>query len=607
MAMLAEPRRRKRYNLCPRGKALYEDDARFGTKMLEKMGWSKGKGLGANEDGQRDFVRVRLKNDAEGLGFEARDDQWTVHEEGFSGLLKSLNGGTDETNGTNGAASASEDEARPMGFGFKAAEPEEPPKKKLKERISGISLEEASKASKARVHYKKFTRGKDLSQYSEKDLANIFGKKATEEIDAPVKIELTQVEEKEINPNFSGVTTVATGLSVHDYFKQKLEAMKNKIKNGSGNTLTQSPRTDEEVQTESAQSEPIKKKKKKDKERTAKVPAEEEENVEPKQKKKKSKRASDQQVEQSDTTAEDKPVEVVSLHETSAKTKKKSKETRETIANVLEEESLKKKKKSRKDKKVAETKEDAESEAATAVPDDSENTSPSKSKKKKRSKETVDSLSEPVGEETNKASGNTPEDKNESPEAPLKKKKKSKKVVEEEEQSVTPVLDKAEKSSKKKNKLGRDVPEDSAPAAVTGKKHKDSVSAEPKSSGDKSDQSADEDQHEELLSLDEIKEKIKSFNIYTISQFCADKFQMFDMNAFRESSLAEITGYGCSANMELRVEEMKNDDKRIMDLWKNESYASYKKSDRFTNTRYPNQVKRTTLRAVKKRFAFQAI
>jgi len=24
MAMLAEPRRRKRYNLCPRGKALYE-------------------------------------------------------------------------------------------------------------------------------------------------------------------------------------------------------------------------------------------------------------------------------------------------------------------------------------------------------------------------------------------------------------------------------------------------------------------------------------------------------------------------------------------------------------------------------------------------------
>ncbi|XP_034654272.1 PIN2/TERF1-interacting telomerase inhibitor 1 isoform X1 [Drosophila subobscura] len=599
MAMLAEPRRRKRYNLCPRGKALYEDDARFGTKMLEKMGWSKGKGLGANEDGQQEFVRVRLKNDAEGLGFEARDDQWTVHEEGFNGLLKSLNGGADETNGANGAASASEDEVRPM-FGFKAAEPEEPPKKKLKEKISGISLEEASKASKARVHYKKFTRGKDLSQYSEKDLANIFGKKATEDIPAPVQIEQPQVEEKEINPNFSGVTTVATGLSVHDYFKQKMEAMKNRLKNGSASTPTQS----EEVQTENDQNEPAKKKKKKDKERTVEVPAEAEEIVETKQKKKKkSKRSSDQEDESSEKTEEEKPVDELSLDETAPKKKKKSKEVVETIAPEpipeVENEISKKKKKSKEGKKVVETKEDVEPEEAPAVPQEAENTSLSKSKKKKRSKETVESLTEPV--ET------TPEDTNESlEEAPLKKKKKSKKVKEVDE-DIELESEITGKSSKKKNKSNRDVTEDPAPAADTGRKHKDAVSAELNSSGDKSDQSADEDQPEELLSLDEIKEKLKLFNICTISQFCADKFQMFDMNAFRESTLAEITGYGSSANMDLRVEDMKNDDKRIMDLWKNESYASFKKSDRFKNLKYPRQVKRTTLRAVKKRFAFQAI
>jgi len=93
------------------------DENRFGTKMLEKMGWTKGNGLGAKQDGEKDFVRIRFKNDAEGLGFEARDDQWTTHEEGFNGLLKSLNG---EENEANGKESEPEEEARPMGFGFKA-------------------------------------------------------------------------------------------------------------------------------------------------------------------------------------------------------------------------------------------------------------------------------------------------------------------------------------------------------------------------------------------------------------------------------------------------------------------------------------------------------
>lgn len=42
------------------------DDSKFGQKMLEKFGWSKGKGLGAKEDGHVDHVKVSLKNDSLG-------------------------------------------------------------------------------------------------------------------------------------------------------------------------------------------------------------------------------------------------------------------------------------------------------------------------------------------------------------------------------------------------------------------------------------------------------------------------------------------------------------------------------------------------------------
>lgn len=35
--------------------------------MLEKMGWTSGKGLGINEQGATDHVRVKVKNDTVGM------------------------------------------------------------------------------------------------------------------------------------------------------------------------------------------------------------------------------------------------------------------------------------------------------------------------------------------------------------------------------------------------------------------------------------------------------------------------------------------------------------------------------------------------------------
>uniref|UniRef100_A0A8C5PD84 G-patch domain-containing protein n=1 Tax=Leptobrachium leishanense TaxID=445787 RepID=A0A8C5PD84_9ANUR len=48
MAMLAEPHRKQKWSVDPRNRTQSKDESKFGQKMLEKMGWFKGKGLGDN-------------------------------------------------------------------------------------------------------------------------------------------------------------------------------------------------------------------------------------------------------------------------------------------------------------------------------------------------------------------------------------------------------------------------------------------------------------------------------------------------------------------------------------------------------------------------------
>ena len=196
--MLAEPKRKQRWTLNPRGKQWSEDSNKFGQKMLEKMGWTSGKGLGANEQGITEHVRVSYKDDAAGIGFKKDnlDKAWTEHQDGFNDFLQELQ---------------------------KSESVIVPQTEEVKTELNNKSLELKSKQSRARVHYQKFTRGKDVKKYSSKDIANIFGQKELNgEGDGKSN---PSNDEESFDPvgtreNTGGVITIHGG-NMADYFMRK--------------------------------------------------------------------------------------------------------------------------------------------------------------------------------------------------------------------------------------------------------------------------------------------------------------------------------------------------------------------------------------------------
>jgi len=43
------------------------DETKVGQRLLEKMGWRKGKALGLKEDGSKEHVKVSTKSDRKGV------------------------------------------------------------------------------------------------------------------------------------------------------------------------------------------------------------------------------------------------------------------------------------------------------------------------------------------------------------------------------------------------------------------------------------------------------------------------------------------------------------------------------------------------------------
>jgi len=233
--MLAEPRRRQKWALNPRGNLWSKDEDKLGNKMMEKMGWKSGDGLGATNQGIKDPISIKANSDNRGIGHEVgMDDVWLNQKDDFDDVLASLNSAH--------ASTANSDNEQEGQESSKTGQTEKQ------------SLRDISKKSKKRVHYEKFTKGKDLSRMSQKDLANILGtdkakkrridegllkekneKERQEEEEKAKKVDLGN--DKEAVKDNSGLLCIQGG-SIDDYFKAKMEALKAKRKRFSAEGVT---------------------------------------------------------------------------------------------------------------------------------------------------------------------------------------------------------------------------------------------------------------------------------------------------------------------------------------------------------------------------------
>jgi hypothetical protein len=71
-----------------------DDTSSFGHRMLQKMGWKQGKGLGKDESGMIAAVKLTKRIDARGLGAEADptgNSGWAEQQQTFAGVLATLN------------------------------------------------------------------------------------------------------------------------------------------------------------------------------------------------------------------------------------------------------------------------------------------------------------------------------------------------------------------------------------------------------------------------------------------------------------------------------------------------------------------------------------
>ncbi|KHN84870.1 Lamin-1 [Toxocara canis] len=192
MSILAGPRRKQRISVDPQNLQWRNDEAKFGRKMLERMGWRNGRGLGKREQGTKGNLKLNANYSGKGLGSKnSCDDTWVAHHDDFANLLALLNKKRDGTN-----------------------------ENTLQE---AKVIAEKSKKSRLRIRYKRFMRGSDLSEYTEEDKFAVLGMKRRNNVEEDVNNEsLTDGK----SPRLDEGNVIHSALSVNEYFAEKMRKLR---------------------------------------------------------------------------------------------------------------------------------------------------------------------------------------------------------------------------------------------------------------------------------------------------------------------------------------------------------------------------------------------
>mmetsp|Transcript_59042 Transcript_59042/g.175562 ORF Transcript_59042/g.175562 Transcript_59042/m.175562 type:complete len:292 (-) Transcript_59042:323-1198(-) len=163
-----------------RNAAWASDTSSFGRKMLAKMGWKEGKGLGKEQQGQTTHLRAVRRGDSLGIGAETDthgEKGWNETSQNFHGVLAALKE-------THGSASGGDDSDSSRSVKKKenkrhrGKREKDESKKKRKRRLerkgSGLVLAQNKVTA---GHAKKMRNAKDVANKSSADMAAVFGVK----------------------------------------------------------------------------------------------------------------------------------------------------------------------------------------------------------------------------------------------------------------------------------------------------------------------------------------------------------------------------------------------------------------------------------------------
>ena len=215
--MFVGPPSKLKWSVDPRNTAWSNDTSQFGHKMLKKMGWEKGKGLGANENGLTEAVKLSGNKNTKGLGCTASYDYtWMAHQDDFSSLLSELN----------------------------ASNSQKADAKMTKSEV--VCLEKTSRSQKG-LRYHKFTKGKNLSNYNEADMVGILGiKKSLNGKNGKSEVDSTPYSKNSETSDSAEKLVTTTALivaqnNVDDYFKLKRQKrmIANAVEDRSESKLTE--------------------------------------------------------------------------------------------------------------------------------------------------------------------------------------------------------------------------------------------------------------------------------------------------------------------------------------------------------------------------------